>query len=130
MPNYDHVHPNYHKEPSLQQLQVFADEVQQRAQLSTIRSFLRLYTTMPVAKRPASWNLTEQEFWIQLFVFKHKMKNVVWPSSISALNGEFHSTSEVDFYNDKDMIHIADTKVAKRYGDFFIQQINKFKELN
>lgn len=50
MPNYDNVHPNYHKEPFLQQLKVFSDEVQQQAQLSTIRSFLKLYTTMPVAK--------------------------------------------------------------------------------
>ena len=24
------------------------------------------------------------------------------------------------------MIHIADTKVARRYGDFFIRQIHKF----
>ncbi|KAK1341598.1 hypothetical protein QTO34_018013 [Cnephaeus nilssonii] len=27
-----------------------------------------------------------------------------------------------------DMIHIADTKVARRYGDFFIRQIHKFEE--
>ena len=28
------------------------------------------------------------------------------------------------------MIHIADTKVDRRYGDFFIRQIHKFEELN
>jgi len=27
------------------------------------------------------------------------------------------------------MIHIADTKVARRYGDFFIRQINKIDEV-
>ncbi|KAK2092114.1 Eukaryotic translation initiation factor 3 subunit L [Saguinus oedipus] len=66
----DNVHPNYHKEPFLQQLKVFADEVQQQAQLSTIRSFLKLYTTMPVAKLAGFLDLTEQEFRIQLLVFK------------------------------------------------------------
>ncbi|PNI48992.1 EIF3L isoform 5, partial [Pan troglodytes] len=65
----------------------------------------------------------------QLLVFKHKMKNLVWTSGISALDGEFQSASEVDFYIDKDMIHIADTKVARRYGDFFIRQIHKFEEM-
>ena len=30
----------------------------------------------------------------------------------------------------QDMIHIADTKVARRYGDFFIRQIHKFEEVN
>ncbi|NXX73387.1 EIF3L factor, partial [Spizella passerina] len=129
VPNYDNVHPNYHKEPFLQQLKVFADEVQQQAQLSTIRSFLKLYTTMPVAKLAGFLDLTEQEFRIQLLVFKHKMKNLVWTSGISALDGEFQSASEVDFYIDKDMIHIADTKVARRYGDFFIRQIHKFEEV-
>uniref|UniRef100_A0A8C0SXY6 PCI domain-containing protein n=1 Tax=Canis lupus familiaris TaxID=9615 RepID=A0A8C0SXY6_CANLF len=130
VPNYDNVHPNYHKEPFLQQLKVFSDEVQQQAQLSTIRSFLKLYTTMPVAKLAGFLDLTEQEFRIQLLVFKHKMKNLVWTSGISALDGEFQSASEVDFYIDKDMIHIADTKVARRYGDFFIRQIHKFEEFN
>jgi RNA polymerase I-associated factor PAF67 len=28
----------------------------------------------------------------------------------------------------QDMIHIADTKVARRYGDFFIRNIHKFEE--
>lgn len=37
VPNYDNVHPNYHKEPFQQQMKVFAEEVQQQAQLSTIR---------------------------------------------------------------------------------------------
>uniref|UniRef100_A0A2K5C8J1 Eukaryotic translation initiation factor 3 subunit L n=1 Tax=Aotus nancymaae TaxID=37293 RepID=A0A2K5C8J1_AOTNA len=130
VPNYDNVHPKYHKEPFLQQLKMFADEVQQQAQLSTIHSFLKLYTTMPVAKLAGFLDLTEQEFRIQLLVFRHKMKNLVWTTGISALDGEFQSASEVDFYIDKDMIHIADTKVARRYGDFFIRQIHKFEEFN
>uniref|UniRef100_A0A8C1BQT1 Eukaryotic translation initiation factor 3 subunit L n=1 Tax=Cyprinus carpio carpio TaxID=630221 RepID=A0A8C1BQT1_CYPCA len=129
VPNYDNVNPNYHKEPFQQQLKVFAEEVQQQAQLSTIRSFLKLYTTMPVAKLAGFLDMSEQEFRIQLLVFKHKMKNLVWTSGISALDGEFQSASEVDFYIDKDMIHIADTKVARRYGDFFIRQIHKFEEV-
>lgn len=126
---------------------------------------------MPVAKLAGFLDMSEQEFRIQLLVFKHKMKNLVWTSGISALDGEFQSASEVDFYIDKvsvgtwsaghwwfsaiplskrlnnkhispndenkqfncyllqDMIHIADTKVARRYGDFFIRQIHKFEEV-
>lgn len=37
---------------------------------------------------------------------------------------------QLDFYIDRDMIHIADTKVAHRYGDFFIRKVLKFEELN
>uniref|UniRef100_A0A2K5DY08 PCI domain-containing protein n=1 Tax=Aotus nancymaae TaxID=37293 RepID=A0A2K5DY08_AOTNA len=108
VPNYDNV---------------FSDEIQQQAQLSIIHSFLKLYTTMPVAKLAGFLDLTKQEFWIQLLVFKHKMKNLVWTSGISALDA-----SVVDFYLNKDMSHIADTKVARCYGDFFICQIHIFEE--
>ena len=78
-----------------------------------------------------------EEFRNHLLAFKHKMKNVVWtkvdtspnisvarphhpdlsltpPQGTSGLEGEFQSGSEVDFYIDKNMIHIADTKVARR----------------
>lgn len=37
---------------------------------------------------------------------------------------------QLDFYIDNDMIHIADTKVAHRFGDFFIRKLLKFEELN
>ncbi|EEC18195.1 hypothetical protein IscW_ISCW023584 [Ixodes scapularis] len=62
-------------------------------------------------------------------VDQHKMKNVVWTKGSSSLDGEFQSGSDVDFFIDGDMIHIADTKVARRYGDFYIRQYHKFEEL-
>ena len=75
-------------------------------------------------------DMPTEEFRNHLLAFKHKMKNVVWTKGTSGLEGEHQSGSEVDFYIDKNMIHIADTKVARRYGDFFIRQIHKFDELN
>lgn len=79
-----------------------AEEATSRLTSSCVlRSFLKLYTTMPVAKLAGFLDMTEQEFRIQLLVFKHKMKNLVWTSGISALDGEFQSASEVDFYIDK-----------------------------
>jgi hypothetical protein len=42
---------------------------------------------------------------------------------------EFRSSSEVDFYIHQDMVHIADTKVATRFSDFFIRQIHKLNEV-
>lgn len=67
---------------------------------------------------------------INLLCFKHKMKNIVWTKGPSGLAGKFQSGSELDFYIDNEMIHIADTKVSHRYGDFFVRKILKFEELN
>jgi len=129
-PNYEAPTSNYHKEPFLLQCKVFMDEVNQQRQLATIRSYLKLYTTLPLPKLAAFMEMDEEELRTYLMCFKHKMKNVVWTKGTGGLDGEFQSASEVDFFIDRDMIHIADTKVARRYGDFFIRQIHKFEELN
>ncbi|ESO07694.1 hypothetical protein HELRODRAFT_185444 [Helobdella robusta] len=129
-PNWDiPLHPNYYKEPHNQQLSVFLREVVSQQLISTIRSFLKLYTTMPVSKLANFMDMKESELMSHLMCFKHKMQNLVWTKGVSGLEGEFQSASEVDFYIDKDMIHIADTKVERRYGDFFIMNIQKFQEL-
>jgi len=119
-----------HKEPLKLQLKVFMEEVQQQLMLPTIRSYLKLYTTMSLEKLAGFMDMPPEEFRNHLLAFKHKMRNMVWTKGTSGLEGEFQSGSEVDFYIDKNMIHIADTKVARRYGDFFIRQIHKFDDLN
>lgn len=121
---------NHHKDPFHQQIKVFLDEVVQQQQIGVMRSYLKLYTTMPMEKMAAFLEMEVDSFRNALFCFKHKMKNMVWTKGTSGLQGDFHTDSEVDFFIDRNMIHIADTKVAQRYGDFFIRQIHKLEEVN
>jgi translation initiation factor 3 subunit L len=65
---------------------------------------------------------------MQLLCYKHKTRNLVWNIG-SPSNGEWSSSSDVDFYVDGDMIHIQDTKVTRRYTEFFLRHINKFDEI-
>jgi len=134
-----HPQDDYVKEAMKHQTQVFMDEVRQQKMIPTIRSYLKLYTTLPLSKlasfmygqdRNGDMEKNIQELRIHLMCFKHKMKNIVWTKGTSGLEGTFQSGSELDFYIDNDMIHIADTKVAPPYGDFFIRKIHKFDELN
>lgn len=137
---------DYVKEPINHQIRVFMDEVKQQKMIPTIRSYLKLYTTLPLAKLAMflssenhrhgeaitgrDLNKAIEELITQLLCFKHKMKNIVWTKGTSGLDGIFQSGSELDFYMDNDMIHIADTTVSHRYADFFIRKILKFQELN
>ena len=66
-----------HKEPLRLQLKVFMDEVQQQLMLPTIRSYLKLYTTMPLDKMAGFMEMPTEEFRNHLLAFKHKIKNVV-----------------------------------------------------
>lgn len=47
----------------------------------------------------------EDELRSHLMCFKHKMNNLVWTKGTSGLEGEFQSSSELDFYIDKVGIH-------------------------
>jgi translation initiation factor 3 subunit L len=38
-------------------------------------------------------------------------------------------SSDVDFFIHNDMVTIADTKLARRYGEYFIRHITKFEEI-
>ncbi|CAH1398849.1 unnamed protein product [Nezara viridula] len=137
-PPTDALPDDYTKEPMRHQTQVFMDEVKQQKMLPTIRSYLKLYTTLPLSKlatfmsHASGQDLPSEIAALRthLLCFKHKMKNIVWTKGTSGLEGSFQSGSELDFYIDGDMIHIADTKVANRFGDFFIRKILKFQELN
>jgi translation initiation factor 3 subunit L len=119
---------NYNQEAMRLQTKLFLNEVKQQSMVPTVRSFLKLYTTIPVQKLSAFVDLDEKTFRKQLLCFKHKTRGTVWTGG-SPLSGEMISSYDVDFYLDKDMIHISDTKVQKGYADFFIRHINKFTEI-
>lgn len=129
-PNYDAAPANTHMIPFNLQLKMFRNEIEQQVDIPVIRSFLKLYTTMPISKLAAFLEVDEETLRTKLLCYKHKQRNVVWSKGTDALEGEFQSSSEVDFYLNQDMIHIADTKVARRYGDFFIRHIGKIDDLN
>merc|ERR1712080_577309 len=65
-----------HKEPLKLQLKVFIDEVKQQMLLPTIRSYLKLYTSMPLDKLADYLGISVDDLEKHLLCFKHKMRNV------------------------------------------------------
>ncbi|KPM10778.1 eukaryotic translation initiation factor 3 subunit L-like protein [Sarcoptes scabiei] len=114
------------------QINIFIEEVQQQQKILEIRSLLKFYTTMTIDKLASIVEISSEELNRYLLCFKHKMQNYsskALDSAAKSLDSEIHSNVDVDFYIDKEMIHIADTKVAPRYGDYFLRQIYRFDEL-
>lgn len=129
-PIYEGLPENYNKEATNQQCEIFVCEIEQQLFLPTIKSYLKFYTTMPMQKLAAFMDENVDKLTEQLLCFKHKTKCLVCTAKgINPLSGELQLASDLDFYIDGDMIHTADTKVARRYGDFFIRQIQKLDEI-
>jgi len=119
---------NYNQEALRVQTKIFLTEVKQQMNIPTIRSYLKLYTTIGTKKIATFLDTDEKTFKTQLLCYKHKTKGLVWTGG-APLNGEVASCSDVDFYVDTDMIHINDTKVARRYSEFFIRHTDKLLNL-
>ena len=68
--------------------------------LPVVRSYLKLYTSMPIDKLALYMDdTTVDELESNLLCFKHKMMNLVWSKGTSGLNGDFKTESEVIFFS-------------------------------
>ncbi|CAI2188844.1 2773_t:CDS:10 [Funneliformis geosporum] len=87
-----------------------------------------LYTTMGIDKLAAFLEIEAEELRTQLLIVKQKSRQQKWTSG-TLLEGEYVTTSDLDFCLKQDMIHIAESKVGRRYGDWFLRNINKFQDI-
>lgn len=116
---------NISKEPLLHQTKIFKQEIQEQVSIPLLRGYLALYSSITIPKLAAFMEVTEEELIGHLLAFKHKLYNFA-----KEAGEEEDNTVDLDFYIDKDMIHVADTKVGRRHGEYFIRHITKLNELN
>ncbi|KAI5069046.1 hypothetical protein GOP47_0015347 [Adiantum capillus-veneris] len=120
-PNYDEL-VNYNQDAYRLQLKLFLSEVRQQQLLSSIRSYLKLYSAIPISKLASFMDVDEPTLRMALLTYKHK-------THVLDYDGRIISNADVEFYIDKDVVQIVDSKVTKRFGDYFIKHILKFEEL-
>uniref|UniRef100_A0A5S6QWP9 Eukaryotic translation initiation factor 3 subunit L n=1 Tax=Trichuris muris TaxID=70415 RepID=A0A5S6QWP9_TRIMR len=116
---------NLSQEAVALQISVFKDEICQQSLIPILRGCLKLYSTIKLSKLSSFMDNKERELTNALLCYKHKMYN---PEKGS--NSDDDSSVDLDFYINLDMIYIADTTVARRYGEYFIRHIQQLIELN
>ncbi|KAF0497015.1 RNA polymerase I-associated factor PAF67-domain-containing protein [Gigaspora rosea] len=115
-------------EPHHHHAKIFLAEVRHQILIPTLRSYLKLYTTMGIDKLAAFLEIEPDKLRTQLLIVKQKSRQQKWNSG-TLLEGEYVATSDLDFCLKQDMIHIAESKVGRRYGDWFLRNINKFQDI-
>ncbi|TPX41815.1 hypothetical protein SeMB42_g05275 [Synchytrium endobioticum] len=126
-PNYDDP-KNTPQIPTALQTRIFLSEVRQQLYISTIRSYLKLYTSLGVDKLATFLDLPSEELRTQLLTFKHKTRQRRWDSG-KVSDGEYGPTSDLDLYINQDMIHVVESKQGRRVGDWFIRHANKLDDV-
>ena len=107
-------------DPSQHQLNIFINDVQPQLQTSTLRSFLRLYTTLGTDKLATFLGVDEEEVLEMLMVAKGAARQAVWAEG-SLLEGKVVGVSDLNFGIDETHVTVAESKVSRKYGDYFLR---------
>ncbi|CAJ0850153.1 8556_t:CDS:10 [Entrophospora sp. SA101] len=115
-------------EPHRHHAKIFINDARHHILIPTLRSYLKLYTTMSIDKLATFLETDPEKLRSQLLVVKQKSRQQKWTSG-TLLEGEYATTSDLDFCLKQDMIHIAESKIGRRFGDFFLRHTNKFQDI-
>ncbi|CAJ0629834.1 6026_t:CDS:10 [Entrophospora sp. SA101] len=128
-PNFDDPNVlNQLIEPHRHHAKIFINDARHHILIPTLRSYLKLYTTMSIDKLATFLETDPEKLRSQLLVVKQKSRQQKWTSG-TLLEGEYATTSDLDFCLKQDMIHIAESKIGRRFGDFFLRHTNKFQDI-
>ncbi|KAJ2439263.1 hypothetical protein GGF42_008013, partial [Coemansia sp. RSA 2424] len=116
-------------EPQAYQLRTFLREARLQLVVPTLRSFLKLYTTMGIDRLSTFLDMEPAELRCQLMVYKQRCRQVKWDGGPDLLSGELTPSTDLDFALQQDMIFIAESRVGRRYADWFIRNANKVQDL-
>jgi len=113
-----------------QQMRVFLMTVRRHARLPLMRSYLKLYTTLGT-ERLAGFLGLENETQLKelLLMYKRTSRQLKWPGEGGLLAAERVSTTDLDFCVKENVIQVSETKVARRYGDWFARNGIKLQDL-
>lgn len=141
----------YTLEPQRQQMELFKLEMSQQIGLLRLRSFLKLYTNMPVSKLAAYLNMSELDVHMALMACKYRLKLVTCASDTAAsettesaggygaafssagapdLSGPQQLFADLDFFVDGNLIHVADTTMDRRFSEYFVRHIEMLQQMN
>ena len=102
--------------------------MQQQKLLPTIRSYLKLYTTIGIPKLAALMESDEPTCREHLQCLKHKSHQLQHADG-APLDGAWASAADADFYVEGEVAHVAGTSLVKKHSDYFVKQINKLEEI-
>lgn len=122
-PDFDN--PESNVDPVEHHLSIFMDEVKTNMWSSTIKSYLRLYTTMDLPKLASFLDVKPDQIRSWLLAAKQRTKQLRWTDQNSLLDGELANVSDLDFAMQGDLIHISEAKVGRKLVDWYLRNLTR-----
>ncbi|KAJ7100599.1 eukaryotic translation initiation factor 3 subunit 6 [Mycena belliarum] len=117
-------------DPAHRHLSLLLSDVVAQTPVPTLRSFLKLYTSLGAKKLANFLDADEEEMVQQLMVMKQASRSVTHISGGKGLlDGQTASISDLNFVIDENMVHIAESTVGRRYAGWFIKNTERTQKL-
>ncbi|KAK4217878.1 translation initiation factor 3 complex subunit L [Rhypophila decipiens] len=121
-PNFDD--PESNVDPIEHHLAIFMDEVKTNMWSPTVKSYLKLYTTMDLKKLAGFLDVKPDELRSWLLVNKQRTKQLRW-SDRTLLEGDLVNVSDLDYAMQGDLIHISEAKVGRKLVDWYLRNLSR-----
>ena len=119
-PDFDN--PAVNIDPLDHQTAIFMDEVRNTLYNPTVKSYLKLYSTMDLPKLSKFLDVDPDRLRAWLLVNKQRSRQTRW-SEAGLLEGEVVNGSELDYAVEGDLIHISEAKQGRRLVDWYLRNL-------
>lgn len=119
-------------DPTQRHLSLFLADVAAQAPVPTLRSFLKLYTSLGAKKLANFLDEDEEEMVQEMMMMKQvsrSISRVPGSEKGSLLDGQTITTSDLNFVIDENMVHIAESTVGRRYAGWFIKNAERTQKV-
>ncbi|GKT95708.1 eukaryotic translation initiation factor 3 subunit L [Colletotrichum tofieldiae] len=124
-PKFISPNPESNIDPVEHHLAVFMEEVKINMWSPTVKSYLRLYTTMDLNKLAGFLEVKPDELRSWLLVNKQRTKQLRWTDHPSLLDGDLVNISDLDYAMQGDLIHISEAKVGRKLVDWYLRNLSR-----
>ena len=119
-PDFDN--PAVNIDPVDHHLGIFMSEVKANMFSPTVKSYLKLYTTMDLKKLAGFLEVEPEKLRQWLLVNKQRSRQVRW-SEGALLDGDVVNGNELDYAMVGDLIHVSEAKVGRRLVDWYLRNL-------
>ncbi|MCJ1281275.1 hypothetical protein MMC26_000593 [Xylographa opegraphella] len=119
-PDFDN--PSVNIDPVDHHLSIFMFEVKATMFSPTVKSYLKLYTTMDLKKLAGFLEVEPEKLRGWLLVNKQRSRQVRW-SEGGLLDGDIVNGNELDYAIVGDLIHVSEAKVGRRLVDWYLRNL-------
>lgn len=106
-----------------QQVQLFLKEMEVQPAGRKLRSYLKLYTSLPVDKLAKFYDRSTEDFLPLILSYKARMRQLERPAGGSYIDGQVKSALDIHYYMDMNNVHIDEAEKTRRFENYFVAQI-------